>query len=78
MKERANNIKLREKLDTTYFITNKDNTENYLVNCTKDELNEILLDFDFEDNEYEVFKYKSDEYYMYLLGEDYDVNKIYN
>ena len=78
MKERANNIKLREKLDTTYFITNKDNTENYLVNCTKDELNEILLDFDFEDNEFEVFKYKSDEYYMYLLGEDYDVNKIYD
>tara|TARA_R100001460_G_scaffold101352_1_gene145275 strand:- start:1303 stop:1539 length:237 start_codon:yes stop_codon:yes gene_type:complete len=78
MKETARNIKLREKLDTTYFITNKDNTENYLVNCTKDELNEILLDFDFEDNEFEVFKYKSDEYYMYLLGEDYDVNKIYD
>lgn len=78
MKETARNRKLREKLDTTYFITNKDNTENYLVNCTKDELNEILLDFDFEDNEFEVFKYKSDEYYMYLLGEDYDVNKIYD
>tara|TARA_R100001086_G_scaffold242329_1_gene169956 strand:+ start:418 stop:654 length:237 start_codon:yes stop_codon:yes gene_type:complete len=78
MKQTAKNIKLREKLDTTYFITNKDNTENYLVNCTKDELNEILLDFDFEDNEFEVFKYKSDEYYMYLLGEDYDVNKIYD
>ena len=48
-----------------------------MITCTRSELDNVLLYNDFEDNNYEVFEYKSDEYYMYIHGPEYNVNKDY-
>ena len=50
-----------------------------LIKCTKNELADVLLDLykDKDKKVIEYFEYKSDEYYMYREGDNYDVNKNY-
>ena len=78
MKIKSKNISTREYGSIEWFITSKDNTENYIINCTKKELNSFLLSHNFKENTYEVFIYRSDEYWMYLLGDNYDVSVNYS
>ena len=49
-----------------------------MINCTKDDLNDILLSLKLENTRNEVFEYRSDEWWIYTEGDDYDVNKDYN
>ena len=55
------------------------NEGDLLVKCSKDDLHNLLLDMyqDKEVNIIEFFEYKSDEYYMFIEGDNYDVNKDY-
>tara|TARA_R100000781_G_scaffold98975_1_gene62581 strand:+ start:865 stop:1110 length:246 start_codon:yes stop_codon:yes gene_type:complete len=50
-----------------------------LITCTKDEIKDVLLDLkkDNNINLIQHFIYKSDEYYMYREGDNYDSNKDY-
>ncbi len=51
-----------------------------LVRCSRDDLNNILMDI-YKDKDYNVveyFEYKSTEYYMFVEGDNYDVNKKYS
>tara|TARA_R100000664_G_C2706570_1_gene104918 strand:+ start:301 stop:537 length:237 start_codon:yes stop_codon:yes gene_type:complete len=55
------------------------NTGDLLVKCSKKELLNILLDIQ-KDSDYKIidyFEYKSDEYWMFKEGKNYDVNKNY-
>jgi len=75
---KANSIKKRENGNIDWYITTRDNKNCYLINCTKKELNGFLLHNDFEEETYDVFYYRSDEYWMYIMGENYDVSFNYN
>lgn len=69
---------MKDFIKKTWIVISSNNkASDLMINCTRSELDEVLLNSDFEDNEYEVFLYKSDEYYMLTEGEDYDINKNY-
>jgi len=75
---RAKNIENRKNGNVDWYISNKNQSECYLINCTQKELNHFLLNHNFEEGTYEVFKYRSDEYWMFILGDEYNVNVNYN
>ena len=65
-------------MDKTWIIL-FNNTSDVLVRCTQRELMDILLDFNRDESVemIEYFEYKSDEYYMFIKGDDYDIMKNY-
>ena len=73
----------RDFIKYTYIIIVEDLTNKVLseklIKCTADEFKDLLLQLN-KDKELRViqhFKYKSDEYYMYREGDDYDVTIDY-
>ena len=50
-----------------------------IIKCTKSDLHNILMEIYQEKDKkvLEYFEYKSDEYFMYREGDNYDVNKNY-
>tara|TARA_R100000664_G_C2758408_1_gene147249 strand:+ start:1924 stop:2163 length:240 start_codon:yes stop_codon:yes gene_type:complete len=51
-----------------------------LIRCSKKELEGLLLDL-YKDKDVKIlefFVYKSEEYFMYREGDNYNVNKNYN
>lgn len=55
-------------------------TGDMLIKCSKDELHNVLMDLykDKSVNVIEYFVYKSEEYFMYREGDNYNVNINYN
>ena len=51
--------------------------ESILVRCTRDDFHNILIDMYKDKKVIEYFVYRSDEYYMYMEGDNYNVNKNY-
>ena len=54
-------------------------TGDILIRCSKKELERVLLDL-YKDKDVKIleyFVYKSQEYYMYVEGDNYDINKDY-
>lgn len=69
---------MRDFIKKSWIVISINNKAgDLLINCTRSELNKVLLYNHFEDNNYEIFEYKSDEYYMYIEGDNYNVNKNY-
>lgn len=73
----------RDFIKYTYIVIVEDIKNKVLseklIKCTPDEFKDLLLLLN-KDQELRViqhFKYKSDEYYMYREGDDYDVTKDY-
>ena len=78
MKIKAKTIHNRENGRMEWYISNKDNSQAYMISCNRKELDRFLLLHSFEEGTYEVFKYRSDEYWMFILGDDYNINIDYN
>ena len=70
---------MRDFIKKTWIIlSNSLDAGDLMINCTRSDLDKVLLYQNFEGNNYEIFEYKSDEYWMYIMGDDYNVNKNYN
>ena len=71
-------ITTKEKAVDNYTGTDSYNISEWLITCTTGDLQNVMLDLrrDYEILNY--FEYKSDEYFMYKEGDNYDVNKNYN
>jgi hypothetical protein len=70
---------MRDFIKKTWIIlSNSVEAGDLMINCTRSDLDKVLLYQNFEGNNYEIFEYKSDEYWMYIMGDDYNVNKNYN
>tara|TARA_B100000519_G_C14257790_1_gene445941 strand:- start:1179 stop:1403 length:225 start_codon:yes stop_codon:yes gene_type:complete len=70
---------MRDFIKKTWIIlSNSVEAGDLMINCTRSDLDKVLLHQNFEGNNYEIFEYKSDEYWMYIMGDDYNVNKNYN
>jgi hypothetical protein len=70
---------MRDFIKKRWIVISANNKSgDLMINCTRSELDKVLLYNEFEDNNYEIFEYKSDEYWMFIKGEDYDINKNYN
>lgn len=70
---------MRDFIKKTWIIlSNSLEAGDLMIKCTRSDLDKVLLYQNFEGNNYEIFEYKSDEYWMYIMGDNYNVNKNYN